>query len=58
MVLWCSRLEFALSRLASDRSLFLLLGVVVICYNKLLVIGQVIARTAFLGSIIMVVIFR
>ena len=58
MVLWRSRLEFALSRLASDRSLFLLLGVVVICCDKLLVIGQVIARTAFLGSMIMVVIFR
>ena len=58
MVLWHSRLEFALSRLASDRSLFLLLGVVVICCNKLLVIGQVITRTAFLGGMIMVVIFR
>ena len=58
MVLWCSRLEFALSGLASDRSLFLLLGVVVICCDKLLVIGQVITRTAFLGGMIIVVIFR
>ena len=57
-MLWCSRLEFALSGLASDRSLFLLPGVVVICCNKLLVIGQAIARTAFLGGMIMVVIFR
>ena len=57
MVLWRSRLEFALSGLASDRSLFLLPGVVVICCDKLLVVGQVIARTAFLGGMIVVVIF-
>ena len=50
MVLWRSGL-------AGDRSLFSSPGVVVVCCDELLVVGRAIARTTFLGGMVMVVVF-